>query len=192
MINRIFESNLKSYIKNNREYKAASKTAHDDLNRIGISTIRPEIGKLYLFEYETPDEDVYDMLPLSLIIDVKPETGNLVGLNFHYLPRLEREFIFNRILNSYYAIVYPYLKGNLIKKATEQHSIKPMNYSMFKEGFKKINFEYAIKQYKLERIAEMKCIGYEHWYIANCHNENYFHGSTLAKIHEFFTRYIKK
>lgn len=185
MIDKIFDTNLQSYIRNNISYAGSSKTAHKDLNQLAVSINRPIKGKLYMFDYRTPDEEIYDTLPISLLLDIN-DSKNFVGLNLHYLPRPIKEYILKRVLNSYAGITQKYLAGKFIESPLYQKPIKPITYRMFSKGFRDINYQYGIKQYKLNRISNIKCIGYEHWHIALCHNENRFVGSNISLIQESY------
>lgn len=75
------------------------RTVDSSLNQAQLIT-RPEIGKLYLFQYDPKHKDslpYYDILPL--VFPFEKAQGGFLGLNLHYLPYVMRFKLMSALLD---------------------------------------------------------------------------------------------
>ena len=81
-----FQIDLDIYLKENKGRSGASKQSDSSLSTIGDKARGDlENGKMYSFEYFTPEETFYDTYPIVLGLG-KSIDNHQLGLNLHYIP----------------------------------------------------------------------------------------------------------
>ena len=81
-----FQEDLDIYLAENKGRTGASKQSDKDLKTSGSKAKGIlDNGKMYSFEYFTPDETFYDTYPLVLGLG-KSDNDHQLGLNLHYIP----------------------------------------------------------------------------------------------------------
>jgi len=107
-----------------------------DQNKLFKKTSLPEIGKLYLFNYDPKYKETlpfYDMYPLVIPIDYS--STSFLGLNLHYLPPLARSALLDRLMA---------ISNN--DKYDEKTKLS-VSYDILKYSAKNTNFKICVKRY---------------------------------------------
>lgn len=174
------ETNLSSYIRQNFNSKIASRKAEIEIFKDGTSK-GPyfERGKMYVFVYNTPDEEFYDQMPVILSLGWIDSTHAL-GFNLHYIDYYNRLKICKMFIN----IFLPQIERNIQKQYgnfSKQTQLINFSYDSLSNNFiKKLGLNNAIHCYKIDRIKRISCLPYEKWHLGIIHNENHFVGGTIA------------
>lgn len=194
MLTEDFNKTLETYIKENKGLRNASKQSQLDLVKLGKPFGgRFNIGKLYFFKYDTPDEIWYDRNPIVLGLGLSDQ-GNQLGINLHYMPyKIRVEFI-KRIYTTFYAFIKRELSGRGLGNPLLQKPISQLNWDNILSAYGSfVNLNYITKQYKLDRIYEPLVIGYEHWHIGVLNDENFFYGTDIKIVQsKYFSKYINQ
>ena len=105
MIIGTFTDDLDLFLAENRGRTGASKASDQALSNIGIKAkgILDE-GKMYSFQYFTPDESFYDTYPIVLGLG-KSIDGNQLGLNLHYIPYEARIPFLTDVVKSFKSVI---------------------------------------------------------------------------------------
>ncbi len=178
---------IETYVKTNKGRRKASKVSQSQLSLIGSRySGRFDLGKMYSFEYFGADEAWYDTSPIIIGLGSSP-SGNGVGINLHYIPYDIRISIINRIWSSFSAIIQAQLNGSNLGKPLNQSSLTGLSWDNLKSAYGKLyNLGHCVKQYRLDRIRNMRLIGYENWYIGAVNDENMFYGTTIKKAQSLY------
>lgn len=187
MIDGNFEKDLKSYIKENKGRQKASKRSQIDLYKAGKSfsgILNP--GKMYIFNYYTPDEAVYDTNPIVIGLG-KSNDGNQLGLNLHYIPYSIRVQLIKKIYISFDSFIKQQIQGRSLGNPTIQKSITQLNWDNLKAAYGNFfNLNYSVRQYRVDRMGAPLVIGFENWYLGVVNDENKFYGTTIQEAQSKF------
>lgn len=107
----------------------------------------PAIGNIVSFKYDPKTKqklNYYDIFPLVLIIKLVP--GGFVGLNFHYLPPIDRALFMQKL--------YDYQRIGVTEKNIPKITIN-MTYSMLISKKSLFYYRACIKRYKNSHIRSM-------------------------------------
>lgn len=179
-----FEDDLNLYLSSNSSKILASKKSFLDLKTIGEDGDGLlGYGKMYCFKYFTQSEKFYDQFPIVLGLG-PTDTNNQLGINLHYIPyNIRLTFIRNILENNkrFFNSQIDYY-GNVKR----QDELSTFNYEFLKGYLKGYNLNYAVKQYRLDRMVEPRDIGYENWYIGVVNDENFFFGGNISQAQDLF------
>lgn len=184
-----FEDDLNQYIKESGGViRASSLSTTSILNRGNPASGVLENGKMYAFKYFTPNELVYDTFPIVLGLG-QLDNKNQLGLNLHYIPYDYRLPFIRFILNKFSNKIEENLK--FIKKPLLQKPLYEFNYENLKRGLGiSYNLNYAIKQYRIDRMSTVKLLGLEDWYLGVINNDDRFYGSSMFNVQRNFYKNI--
>jgi len=187
MLSGDFEKDLESYIKENKGRKRASKRSQIDLYKVSKSfggILNP--GKMYIFNYYTPDEAEYDTNPIVIGLG-RSDDGNQLGLNLHYIPYRVRVQLIQRIYTSFDSFIKQQIKGRGLGNPTLQQPITQLNWDNLKASYGNFfNLNYAVRQYRVDRMKKPLVIGFENWYLGAVNDENMFYGTTILEAQSKF------
>lgn len=185
-----FTEDLDIYLTENRGRTGASKASANDLYKVGVKdTGVLENGKMYCFEYFTPDETFYDTNPIVLGLG-KSIDNHQLGINLHYIPYEARIPFLTDVVRSFQNVIAQQLKG-ATGNPKSQGSLKEFTYDNLKSSLaRKYNLKYAIRQYRLDRIRKPKVLGYEDWYIGAVNNQNKFFGGNINEAQALYYKNI--
>ena len=185
-----FQKDLNVYLTENKGRGGASKASDKDLNKIGSSgkgTL--ENGKMYSFQYFTPDETFYDTYPIVLGLG-KSIDNHQLGLNLHYIPYEARIPFLNDVVKSFQGTIQSAIKKAPCKPKS-QTVLSQFTYENLKSSLgRKYNITYAIRQYRMDRIKKPRMLGYEDWYIGAVNNQNHFFGGNINEAQALYYKNI--
>lgn len=190
MIIGTFTDDLDLFLAENRGRTGASKASDQALSNIGIKAkgILDE-GKMYSFQYFTPDESFYDTYPIVLGLG-KSIDGHQLGLNLHYIPYEARIPFLTDVVKSFKSVIEKQIEISQ-GKPDSQIRLKEFTYDNLKKSLgRKYNVTYAIRQYRLDRIRKPRMLGYEDWYIGAVNNENHFFGGNINQAQALYYKNI--
>ena len=100
-----FQEDLDIYLADYKGRSGASKQSDIDLKSIG-STAKGELenGKMYSFEYFTPDETFYDTYPIVLGLGRSIDNHQL-AVNLHYIPYEARIPFLSDVVRSFKNVI---------------------------------------------------------------------------------------
>jgi len=185
-----FQEDLDIYLADYKGRTGASKQSDKDLKTIGsIAKGTLDNGKMYSFEYFTPDETFYDTYPLVLGLG-KSDNNHQLGLNLHYIPYDARLPFLSEVFRSFKNVI-----STSINKApsdpANQARLEQFTYDNLKKSLgRKYNITYAIRQYRLDRIRKPRMLGYEDWYIGAVNNQNHFFGGNINEAQALYYKNI--
>ena len=185
-----FQEDLDIYLADDKGRTGASKQSDKDLKTIGsIAKGTLDNGKMYSFEYFTPDETFYDTYPLVLGLG-KSDNNHQLGLNLHYIPYDARLPFLSEVFRSFKNVI-----STSINKApsdpANQARLEQFTYDNLKKSLgRKYNITYAIRQYRLDRIRKPRMLGYEDWYIGAVNNQNHFFGGNINEAQALYYKNI--
>ena len=185
-----FQEDLDIYLADYKGRTGASKQSDKDLKTIGsIAKGTLDNGKMYSFEYFTPDETFYDTYPLVLGLG-KSDNNHQLGLNLHYIPYDARLPFLSEVFRSFKNVI-----STSINKASSdpanQARLEQFTYDNLKKSLgRKYNITYAIRQYRLDRIRKPRMLGYEDWYIGAVNNQNHFFGGNINEAQALYYKNI--
>jgi len=185
-----FQEDLDIYLADYKGRTGASKQSDKDLKTIGsIAKGILDNGKMYSFEYFTPDETFYDTYPLVLGLG-KSDNNHQLGLNLHYIPYEARLPFLSDVFRSFKNVI-----TTSINKAPSdpiaQKRLDEFTYDNLKKSLgRKYNITYAIRQYRLDRIRKPRMLGYEDWYIGAVNNQNHFFGGNINEAQALYYKNI--
>ncbi len=185
-----FKEDLDIYLAENRGRSGASKTSDKDLSNIGAKAKGIlDTGKMYSFEYFTPDESFYDTYPIVLGLG-KSIDGHQLGLNLHYIPYEARIPFLSDVVKSFKSVIESQISMAQGKPQT-QSRLKEFTYENLKKSLgRKYNLTYAVRQYRIDRIRKPRMLGYEDWYIGAVNNENHFFGGNINQAQALYYKNI--
>lgn len=184
-----FEDALNQYVKENRGRSGASKSSLISLKTAGVTSKGPlENGRMYCFRYFTPDESFYDTYPI--VIGLGNSVGiNQLGINLHYIPYEIRIPFIKDILKSFSSLIES--QSKYIGYPDKQLPLNEFTYDSIKESLgKKYNINYAIRQYRIDRMKNQLVLGYESWYLGAVNNENFFFGGNINQAQSLYYKNI--
>ena len=127
-----FRIDIKNYIKEHKSKILASRQSQGDLHIIGDHVRTFNFGKLYVFRYFTPDEEIYDTNPIILYLG-RSDDNNYLGFNIHYMPHHIRVNFLADIRRSFQNVIkYEIEKLNPPKR---QRSLAGFNYNNLKAAY---------------------------------------------------------
>ncbi len=185
-----FQEDLDIYLAENKGRTGASKQSDKDLKNIGYKAKGIlDNGKMYSFEYFTPDEIFYDTFPLVLGLG-KSDNDHQLGLNLHYIPYDARLPFLSDVFRSFKSTI-----SSAINKSPGNPNTQPrlseFTYDNLKKSLgRKYNITYAIRQYRLDRIRKPRMLGYEDWYIGAVNNQNHFFGGNINEAQALYYKNI--
>ncbi len=185
-----FKEDLDVYLTEYKGRIGASKQSDKDLKNIGSSSKGLLInGKMYSFEYFTPDETFYDTYPIVLGLG-KSDNGNQLGLNLHYIPYDARLPFLSDVFKSFKGIINSAINKS-IGNPVAQPRLSEFTYDNLKRSLgRKYNITYAIRQYRIDRIRNPRMLGYEDWYIGAVNNQNHFFGGNINEAQALYYKNI--
>jgi len=178
---------IETYVKQNRDRRRASRASQSQLSLVSDRARgRFDLGKMYTFRYFTTDEPWYDTQPIVLGLGPGP-AGNQLGLNLHYIPYRIRKTILSQIWRSFSATIQRQLNGPNLGKPGNQAPLIGFTWPNLKQAYGgQFNLEHCVKQYRLDRMSDVRLFGYESWYIAATNDENRFHGITIGQAQALY------
>lgn len=185
-----FKEDLDIYLADYKGRSGASKQSDKELKSIGsISKGTLDNGKMYSFQYFTPDETFYDTYPLVLGLG-KSDSGHQLGLNLHYIPYDARIPFLADLNKSFKSVI-----SSSINKAPgnpmAQQRLSEFTYDNLKKSLgKKYNITYAVRQYRMDRIRKPRMLGYEDWYVGAVNNQNHFFGGNINEAQALYYKNI--
>ena len=185
-----FQIDLDIYLKENKGRSGASKQSDSSLSTIGDKARGDlENGKMYSFEYFTPEETFYDTYPIVLGLG-KSIDNHQLGLNLHYIPYEARIPFLSDVFKSFKSTI-----SSAINKSPGNPDAQPrlseFTYDNLKKSLgRKYNVTYAIRQYRLDRIRKPRMLGYEDWYIGAVNNQNHFFGGNINEAQALYYKNI--
>ena len=185
-----FQVDLDIYLKENKGRSGASKQSDSSLSTIGDKARGDlENGKMYSFEYFTPEETFYDTYPIVLGLG-KSIDNHQLGLNLHYIPYDARVPFLSDVFKSFKSTI-----SSAINKSPGNPDAQPrlseFTYDNLKKSLgRKYNVTYAIRQYRLDRIRKPRMLGYEDWYIGAVNNQNHFFGGNINEAQALYYKNI--
>lgn len=180
MIENTIKRNLSSYVRNNFNYKIASREAESEIFSEGTPR-GPyfERGKMYAMLYQTPDEPFYDQMPIILSFGWI-DANHALGFNLHYIDYYNRIKVVKMIVESF----LPQIEKQIEKhydNFSKQGQLVSFSYANIANAYiKSIGLQNAIHCYRIDRIKRIICLPYEKWHLGIVHNENHFYGGTIA------------
>ncbi len=185
-----FQEDLDIYLADYNGRTGASKQSDKDLKTIGsIAKGVLDNGKMYSFEYFTPDETFYDTYPLVLGLG-KSDNDHQLGLNLHYIPYEARIPFLNDLVKSFQGTIQSAIK-KAPGKPKSQTVLSQFTYENLKSSLgRKYNITYAIRQYRMDRIKKPRMLGYEDWYIGAVNNQNHFFGGNINEAQALYYKNI--
>ena len=185
-----FQEDLDIYLAENKGKSGASKQSDKELKTIGsIAKGTLDNGKMYSFEYFTPDEAFYDTYPVVLGLG-QSDSGHQLGLNLHYIPYDARIPFLADLSKSFKSVI-----STSIDKAQGNPSLqKPITnfkWKFLKKAYgKKYNLTYCVRQYRMDRMKNPYVISYEDWYVGAVNNENQFFGGSINQAQSLYYKNI--
>lgn len=185
-----FKESVDVYVKSNGGTSAASKASQSQLSYLGDSYLgRFNFGKMYVFNYFTQKEKYYDTHPIVLGLGPS-DNKNELGLNLHYMPYKIRIEFLSRIWSSYSSSINGQISGKNVPKAKFQSPLSGFTWENLKSAYGvHINLGHCVHQYKMDKIRNMRVLGYEDWYIAATNDENRFHGKSIGEAQALYYKY---
>jgi hypothetical protein len=185
-----FQEDLDIYLAENRGRTGASKKSDAELSSIGIKA-RGELenGKMYSFQYFTPDEFFYDTYPIVLGLG-KSIDNHQLGLNLHYIPYEARIPFVSDVVRSFQNVISTQI-NNAPGNPNAQSRLSEFTYDNLKKSLgRKYNLTYAIRQYRMDRMKKPRMLGYEDWYIGAVNNQNHFFGGNINEAQALYYKNI--
>lgn len=172
-------NNLNAYIKDNKGIPRASRAADGIIFKKG-NAAGPyfDRGKMYVMNYQTPDEEFYDQMPIVISMGWLDST-HAIGLNLHYIDYYNRVKLIEIFMNSFAQKIDQQIEkqyGNFAKQKQLGHFTYD---KLSKLIVSQLHLTNAIHVYRIDRIKRIICLPYEEWHIGIIHNENYFFGGTI-------------
>jgi len=185
------KESINTYVKTNKGQSYASNVSQSQLSMLGDSYGgRFDFGKLYFFQYFTPDEPWYDTNPIVLGLGPS-DNNNELGINLHYMPFKVRVQLLNKIWTSFSGTIKKQINGPNSGKPVNQSALPGFNWNNLKAAYgPNFNLEHCIKQYRLDRMRSMKILGYENWYIATTNDVDRFHNISIGAVQSMYYRDI--
>ena len=187
-----FVQEVKEYVKGLGGRAKASKLSFPYINNLMktkeavTSNGRLEKGKMYVFRYFTPAEQMYDSYPVVIGLG-SSDDGHQLGINLHYIPYDTRLQFVQNFKDSYMGSITESTIGFYSFNAQAQLPINIVDYKSIKHAFgKKYNITYAIRQYSLKRMRNPLVLSYENWHIGVVNDENYFIGTNINEAQSKF------
>lgn len=185
-----FKEDLDLYLAENKGRTGASKASDKDLLKVGVKDKGVlDNGKMYSFEYFTPDELFYDTYPIVLGLG-KSVDNHQLGINLHYIPYDARIPFLTDVVRSFQSVISKQVNiatGN--PKA--QGGLREFTYDNLKSSLgRKYNLKYAIRQYRLDRIKKPRVLGYEEWYVGAVNDQNHFFGGNINEAQALYYKNI--
>lgn len=158
----------------------------------------PLPGFIYIFEYDKKGsaqlldgkKEYFDVVPLMFCTTVNPTTDTFEGINFNFLPSLERV----KLLEAYYRAYKNFFKDLEIKTQNNELALNskfvsfassPLGGKMVKL-FSKLasaNFNYGYRKYNFGKIDNFRMIEYCEWnYIPFYEPKDAFKGANQKQI----------
>lgn len=161
----------------------------------------PIPGSIYIFEYDKKGEqqtintggiqkDFYDVVPLVFCTSVKSRKSTFEGINFNFLPPLERV----KLLEAYYRAYKNFFKDLEVETQNNELALNrkfigfassPIGGQLIK-FFSKLanaNFRYAYRKYSFNKIDNFRMIEYCEWnYIPFYEPKDAFKGANQKQI----------
>lgn len=185
-----FKEDLDIYLAENKGRSGASRKSDAELSSIG-SKAKGELenGKMYSFEYFTPDEFFYDTYPIVLGLG-KSIDNHQLGLNLHYIPYEARIPFLSDVVRSFQNVISSQI-NNAPGKPDMQLRLSEFTYDNLKKSLgRKYNVTYAVRQYRMDRIRKPRMLGYEDWYIGAVNNQNHFFGGNINEAQALYYKNI--
>ena len=185
-----FKEDLDIYLAENKGRSGASRKSDAELSLIG-SKAKGELenGKMYSFEYFTPDEFFYDTYPIVLGLG-KSIDNHQLGLNLHYIPYEARIPFLSDVVRSFQNVISSQI-NNAPGKPDMQLRLSEFTYDNLKKSLgRKYNVTYAVRQYRIDRIRKPRMLGYEDWYIGAVNNQNHFFGGNINEAQALYYKNI--
>ena len=185
-----FKEDLELYLSENKGRTGASRASDKDLLKIGSKDKGVlENGKMYSFEYFTPDEFFYDTYPIVLGLG-KSVDNHQLGINLHYIPYDARIPFLTDVVRSFQSVI-----SQQVRAATgnpkAQGSLREFTYDNLKSSLgRKYNLKYAIRKYRLDRIRKPRVLGYEEWYVGAVNDQNHFFGGNINEAQALYYKNI--
>ena len=111
-------------------------------------------GRMYMMKYMPKMANklpYYDMFPVGIIMNVKPEKGYFTMLNFHYLPYIERATLMNEL---YKFSIFPEVKAKEIGSSIRARvNTQRVDYKFMKKRMDMRGFLPCWKRYDYKRIV---------------------------------------
>ena len=118
-----FKASIEQYVKSNGGQRRASSASQSQLGLLSDSYGgRFDFGKMYFFQYFTPDEPWYDTNPIVLGLGPSDD-GNELGLNLHYMPYRVRIQLLDNIWSSFSRTIAQQVEGSNLGKPTRQSAL---------------------------------------------------------------------
>lgn len=185
-----FQEDLDIYLADYKGRSGASKQSDIDLKNIG-STAKGELenGKMYSFEYFTPDETFYDTYPIVLGLG-KSIDNHQLAVNLHYIPYEARIPFLSDVVRSFQNVISTQI-NNSPGNPDMQTRLKEFTYDNLKVSLgRKYNLTYAVRQYRIDRIKKPRMLGYDDWYIGAVNNQNHFFGGNINEAQALYYKNI--
>jgi hypothetical protein len=121
-----------------------------------VNSSKMKIGFLYTYKYDFytdyPDEilDYFDERPLSLILSYWPQRDLFLGLNFHFLPVLNRAAFIKKLMGM----------NQLAFNKDGTNKVR-VNYLTIQQIMRKS--KYCVRLYRPEAISDMRIIPNKEW-----------------------------
>jgi hypothetical protein len=185
-----FQEDLDIYLTENRGRTGASKKSDAELSSIGTkSKGELENGKMYSFQYFTPDEFFYDTYPIVIGLG-KSIDNHQLGLNLHYIPYEARIPFVSDVVRSFQNVISTQI-NNAPGNPNAQSRLSEFTYDNLKKSLgRKYNLTYAIRQYRMDRMKKPRMLGYEDWYIGAVNNQNHFFGGNINEAQALYYKNI--
>lgn len=171
----------------------------------------PLPGFIYIFEYDKEGaaqmlssggvtKKYYDVVPLVFCTTVKRGKDSFEGINFNFLPPLERV----KLLEAYYRIYKKFFEDIEVKTQNDELALnkKFIGFASSPIGGKLIklfsklagaNFEYAYRKYNFNKIDNLRMIEYCEWnYIPFYEPKDAFKGVNQKQIQSQYWKSDKK
>lgn len=181
------QRSIEEYVKANGGQRRASSASQSQLgvlsDRYGG---RFDFGKMYFFQYFTQDEPWYDTNPIVLGLGPSDD-GNELGINLHYMPYRVRKQLLTLVWSSFSRTIKQQIDGPNLGKPTRQSALTGFTWNNIKGAYgTRFNIKHCIKQYRLDRMRNMRIVGYENWYIAAANDEDRFHNTTIGQVQAMY------
>ena len=185
-----FQEDLDIYLADYKGRTGASKQSDKELKNIGSKAKGIlENGKMYSFEYFTPNETFYDTYPIVLGLG-KSIDDHQLGVNLHYIPYDARIPFLADVFKSFNSTISKSINtapGNPVA----QNRLSEFTYDNLKKSLgRKYNLTYAVRQYRIDRIRKPRMLGYEDWYIGAVNNQNHFFGGNINEAQALYYKNI--
>ena len=181
------KASIEQYVKSNGGQRRASSASQSQLGMLSDGYGgRFDFGKMYFFQYFTPDEPWYDTNPIVLGLGPSDD-GNELGLNLHYMPYRVRIQLLDSIWSSFSRTIGMQVEGTNLGKPTRQSALTGFTWQNLKSAYgSRFNLKHCVKQYRLDRMRRPRILGYENWYVAAANDENRFHNTTIEQVQALY------